>query len=91
MPEYDNNNSGALFKNDRKERPNQPDYKGSLEVDGTDYWVSAWIKKSGPMSKNPGSTFMSLAVEPKEERAPKPPTQRRELNDDGDGFDDIPF
>jgi uncharacterized protein (DUF736 family) len=58
--EYDNTNRGSLFKNDRKETDKHPNYKGSLNVAGTDYWISAWIKKS-----KEGSTFMSLSVEEK--------------------------
>lgn len=58
--EYDNTNRGSLFKNDRKETDKHPNYKGSLNVVGTDYWISAWIKKS-----KEGSTFMSLSVEEK--------------------------
>lgn len=50
-----NDNSGALFKNDRKTNANQPDYKGSAQIDGRDYWLSAWIKQ-GKQQK-----FMSLA------------------------------
>jgi hypothetical protein len=66
--DYDNNLRGVLFKNDRKEKDTHPDYKGSCEVDGTEYWLSAWIK-DGRNGK-----FMSLAfTEKEEERAPAPP------------------
>ena len=58
---YDNTNRGALFKNDRKEKETQPDYNGSLNVGGVDYWVSSWISKS-----KAGATYMSLAVTAKE-------------------------
>ena len=57
---YDNTNTGALFKND-KQKDTQPDYRGSLNVDGTDYWISSWLK----VSKD-GKKFMSLSVSPKE-------------------------
>ena len=65
MPkEYDNTNSGALFRNDKKETEKHPDYKGSLNVDGTDYWLSAWLKES-----KEGKKFMSLSVQPKDGQA----------------------
>jgi len=44
--EYDNTNRGSLFKNDRKDDAKFPDYKGSLNVDGVEYWLSAWLKVS---------------------------------------------
>jgi len=42
-------NSGVLFKNDKKETEKHPHYKGNITVDGKDYWLSAWVKegKSG--------------------------------------------
>lgn len=60
MPEYDN--SGALFRNDRKEKENHPDHTGSATVDGVEYWLSAWIKQKD------GKKFFSLAFRPKEEK-----------------------
>ena len=38
-------NSGSLFRNERKERDNQPDYNGSVLIDGVEYWQSAWLKE----------------------------------------------
>jgi hypothetical protein len=58
-------NSGALFKADaakKRDNPKRPDYEGSAEVDGVDYWISAWLKE-GKSGK-----FMSLAFKPKEQR-----------------------
>lgn len=60
MPKYDN--SGVLFKNDKEGgNPSWPDYKGSITVDGKDYWLSAWIKDG-----KEGKKFMSLSVKPKD-------------------------
>lgn len=94
MTEYDNTNRGALFKNDRKESDNHPDYKGSVNVGGVEYWLSAWIK-DGRNGK-----FMSLSVKPKDEQPqqsisqramPKGPAKRSIIPDDDMGGDSIPF
>ena len=58
---YDNTDTGVLFKNDRKAEDSQPDYTGNINFNGTDCWLSAWLKKD----KN-GKTYMSLSVQPKE-------------------------
>lgn len=77
MSNYDNTNSGALFKNDRKESEKHPDYKGSINVDGVEYWVSSWINES-----KSGKKYLSLKLNKKEEEV-KPKTE--------DKFDDVPF
>jgi hypothetical protein len=77
--EYDNNNRGSLFKNDRKDDAKFPDYKGSINVDGTDYWLSAWIK----ISKD-GNKFMSLSVKNKNADAslqPKKKVKQEQFDD----------
>jgi hypothetical protein len=56
-------NGGLLFRNHDKESDKHPDYKGSLTVGGTEYWLNAWIK-DGKRGK-----FMSLSVKPKEQRS----------------------
>ena len=58
--QYDNNNSGALFKNgDKQEGDNRPDYKGPCEVNGVPMRVAAWVKSS-----KAGDRYMSLSFEP---------------------------
>lgn len=85
---YDNTNTGVLFKNDRKETDKHPDYTGQVNVDGVEFWLSAWIK-TGQKGK-----FMSLSVRPKEQRQEQRDTRthaemKRPFKDDMD--DDIPF
>ena len=63
MSEYQQkDNSGALFKNDKKETDSHPDYKGSAMIDGSDYWVSGWINTS-----NAGTKYMKFSYSPKEQ------------------------
>lgn len=65
--EYDNNNSGALFKNNKRTHDKQPEYTGSVEVNNVEYWLSAWVKES----KN-GQKFFSLAFTPKDQPQSQP-------------------
>lgn len=60
--EYDNNNKGVLFANKKRERENQPTHTGSINIDGKEFWLSAWVKES----KKDGSRFFSLAVTAKD-------------------------
>lgn len=82
MTEYDNNLTGVLFKNDRKEKETQPDYKGSSEIAGVEYWLSAWIKTG----KN-GNKFMSLAYTAKDQIASHNNEQKQTKKKE----DDIPW
>jgi len=76
-------NTGVLFKNDRKDSEKHPDYKGSLIVGGQDYWLSAWIKEGK------GGKFMGLALSPKEPQ--EKPSERSKSTGFDDMADDIPF
>lgn len=63
---YDNTNSGILTKNDKQGKESRPDYKGSINIDGVDYWLSAWIKTGRDGTKLAGQKYMSLSVQPKD-------------------------
>jgi hypothetical protein len=63
---YDNTNSGLLAKNDKQGNEARPDYRGSINVDGVDYWLSAWIKTGRDGTKLAGQKYMSLSVQPKD-------------------------
>ena len=60
--EYDHTNRGAIFPNDRKQSDQQPDYRGSINVEGTEYWISGWKKTA-----KTGNVFLSVSVRPKDE------------------------
>jgi hypothetical protein len=74
-----------LARNDRKEKDNHPDYTGRLNVAGTDYWLSAWVKEGKPGGKMEGRKFFSLAVRPIEGQAQSAPKPAPDFDDD------IPF
>ena len=80
-------NSGVLFKNDKKETEKHPDYKGNIMVDGQEYWLSAWIKE-GKTGK-----FMGLALSPKEAQPPagKVPYGQGGTTKEGRDMEDVPF
>jgi len=47
----------SLFKNDKKTKETQPDWKGSIKLpDGTEYWFDAWNKTS---TNSAGGVFLS--------------------------------
>lgn len=68
MSQYDNTNRGVLFKNEGdKKRERGPDYSGSLNVDGVEFFLDAWIKEA-----QSGRKFMSLSVKLKERQPAAP-------------------
>jgi hypothetical protein len=79
------NNTGVLFKNDRKQEELQPDYKGNVRVNGQEYWLSAWIKEG----KN--GKFMGLALSPKEEQGQAPQAKAKPKAGFDDLDSDLPF
>jgi hypothetical protein len=94
--EFDNTNSGVMFQNDKEGNEKRPDWRGSLNVGGVEYWISCWDRETGR------GLARSLKIEAKdagrtakkEEKAPppKPTAQSGQSKAAGDDFeDDIPF
>lgn len=84
MSNYDNTNRGAIFVNDKKQAgSNQPDRRGTINVDGVEYFIDGWLKTSGS-----GSKFMSLSVKRKDVQPQQAAQQQYAPNDFGD---DPPF
>ena len=80
---YDNTNRGSIWKNDKKETDNHPDFKGTMDVEGVEYWVSAWKRKEGA---NPNAPALSFTIKAKEDMPKDPQGSNDDFEDD-----DIPF
>jgi hypothetical protein len=84
MSNYDNTNRGSVWKNERKETENHPDFTGSLNVEGVEYWVSGWKRKEGA---NPNAPALSFSIKAKEQNSQGMRNDQPHEGDDGD----IPF
>lgn len=74
--------TGALFKNERKESDRHPDYTGTAMIGGDEYRLAAWIKRS-----KAGKTFMSLSFTAKDAG----PVSSVGSNEQPEFEDEIPF
>ena len=81
--EYDNTNKGVLFINDKATDAKHPTRKGSLNVGGVEYWISAWDKNTSK-----GETI-SLSIQRKDvpEKFVSKAEERR-VNTQRPSFDD---
>lgn len=73
MTQYDNTNRGAAFLNEKRATDNHPDYRGSINVEGKDFWISFWFKTP----KAGGNEFLSYSIQPKDEQQEKPAPQQQ--------------
>lgn len=97
MTDFDQTNRGVLFRNDRKTKDTQPGYTGSLNVDGVEFFLDAWVKES-----KTGTKFFSVSVKRKDQQSSAPPAARapaprapapapRPSSGFDDMADDVPF
>jgi len=93
--DFDDRNRGQIWKNEKKSTDKHPDFTGRLNVDGKEYWVSAWKRKEGASARAPA---LSFSVKPKDGQEPKhnetsskpsAATRRGSMKDALD--DDVPF
>ncbi len=73
-------NRGSMFENDDKQKDSQPDFKGSIDVEGVIYWINGW--KDTTMA---GKHRLSLSVthqeeldQPREQGQPRQPQGRQQ-------------
>jgi len=78
---YSNENRGSIWPNKKKETEKHPDFTGTLNVEGVEFWVSAWKRKP---DANPNAPSLTFTVKPKDDM----PNKQEPV---GDFDDDIPF
>jgi hypothetical protein len=95
MADYDNTNRGSIWKNEKKETEKHPDFTGSVNVEGKEYWISGWKRRPDQSEKAPALSFSLKAKDdasgqPAKNNAPQ--TQGASNSGGFDDFeDDIPF
>lgn len=82
---YDNTNRGILSRNDRKEKETHADFCGSVNVEGREFWLDAWVKER----KDGSGKFFSLSVKPKDAQPEQSLRDRQPAKSNLD--DDIPW
>ena len=85
--EYDNTNSGMMARNERRTTDKHPEFSGSLNVEGTDFWLSAWVNEGKAGGKMEGKKYFSIKLTRKEGGS----TTGRPASDSHIVSDDIPF
>lgn len=82
MNDYDNTNRGAIWGNKRKERDTHPDFTGSINVDGVEYWLNGWKRKSDASENAPSMSFsVKLKDAPVAQEFNDEPINHGELDD----------
>lgn len=56
-------NTGSLFKNDKRESDTHPQARGSALIDGVEWWVDAWTNTT-----KDGKKYQSLKFKRKEQK-----------------------
>jgi len=59
MSNYDNTNTGILFKNDVGDNPKRPAYKGNIDINGTKHEIVGWLREGKK------GEFISLKIDDK--------------------------
>ena len=86
MSDYDDTNRGALFKNDKEGNEKRPDYTGTINIDGTDKRLAAWLRKS-----KKGVPYLSLSVSDPQPKGEYQGGGQQSATDGGFGDSEIPF
>jgi hypothetical protein len=85
MTTYDNTNRGVLFKNNNKKEETHSDYNGTININGKDHYLNAWIKEGK------GGKFFSLSIGKEKGQSNSAGKEKFEPKNDKFFDDEIPF
>ena len=88
---YDNTNSGMMARNENRKTDKHPEFSGSVNVEGTDYWLSAWVNEGRLGGKMEGKKYFSIKLSRKEGYSTTAGTARPDAGRFDNMDDDIPF
>jgi|TARA_R110002012_G_scaffold143385_1_gene301592 hypothetical protein len=83
MSEYDNTNTGALWKSKFTDNPKSPQYTGHVDIEGVEWKLSAWKSSSD----NPKAPVLNFQLQ----KATDIPQQASQQNVEATLEDDVPF
>lgn len=72
-------NTGAIFKNNKKEKDTQPDYRGTINVEGLEKEIALWVRTS-----QKGTQYFSVSIS-------NPYVAEEKHEPESKKFDDLPF
>ena len=76
-------NSGILSRDKKRKSDKHPEFTGSAEVDGVEYWLSAWVNESEH------GKYFKISFKPKDGQ--KAAGEHSQVREPGDEDDDTPF
>jgi hypothetical protein len=80
MTQYDNNLSGIISRNTRKETEQHADIRGECEINGVHFWIDGWKRER----KDGTGSFYSLKFKPKDAAPAKPQPKSQPMPADDD-------
>ena len=84
----ENKNSGALFRNDKRETEKHPEYTGKITIEGREFYLSAWVNEM-----QNGQKYFAIKATPKAATVPATTTApaQPQTSTIADPVDDLPF
>ena len=87
MTEYNNDNQGAAWANDKKTEDWQAPFTGSAMVNGVEYFLDVFVTPKEELEENPKKPRVRIKLKEKQKQ---PEAQKKPAQSDDFGLD-VPF